>query len=142
MFEIYSNFTTSNPQKMMEEYRKVISKDFVYDEAGTGMVYNTHDDFFNAFKGWKNGFSDAKFTLHRTTRNGNIVFHELTCTGTHDGLFPMPGYETTASGNVVANRCVMILEFNKDGKVKKCTLYFDNFGMMKAIGALPVARKD
>mmetsp|Transcript_29925 Transcript_29925/g.43587 ORF Transcript_29925/g.43587 Transcript_29925/m.43587 type:complete len:174 (+) Transcript_29925:484-1005(+) len=140
--EIYNNFTTSNPQKMMEEYKKILSRDFVYDEAATGMVYDTHEKFFTSLKEWKNCFSDSTFTLHRTTRNGNIVFHELTCTGTHDGLFNMPGYETTASGNVITTCCVMILEFNKDGKVKKCTNYFDTFGMMKAMGALPASRKD
>uniref|UniRef100_A0A7S4VLS1 SnoaL-like domain-containing protein n=1 Tax=Ditylum brightwellii TaxID=49249 RepID=A0A7S4VLS1_9STRA len=142
MLEIYNNFKKEYPKTMMTEYKKILSSDFVYDEVGTGMMYNSQEGFFDSLKGWKNAFPNDKITIRRTIRNGNIVFHEITCTGKHDGLFNMPGYDTTASGKDVKVREVMILDFDKAGKVKKCTLYFDTFGMMKAIGAVPAARME
>eukprot|EP00957_Ditylum_brightwellii_P054841 4156398-Ditylum_brightwellii.AAC.1 len=66
----------------------------------------------------------------------------MTCIGKHDGLFNMSRHKTTAAGNVVITYCVMILKFNKDGKVKKYIHYFVTFGMIKAAGALLAAYKD
>jgi len=80
------------------------------------------------------GFPDIQGEIVRMVDMGDgWVLTEAVFTGTHDG----PYLGVPATGNPMINRVAWLIQVDADGLTTAFHIYFDNFGVLVQIGAIP-----
>lgn len=83
-----------------------------------------------------NAFSDLKWTVTDQYVSDDTVVTEEVAEGTHDGTLVTPQGELPATSTRVATRICEVSRV-QGGEIVSLHLYWDNLGLMQALGAIP-----
>lgn len=122
-----------------EYMTSLLAANCVYDEVGTGRRAKGHTEILEGMKGWANAFRDVKGTVISTLERGDTVVLEITWRGTHNGPLDGPMGRIPPSGKSVDTRAVQVYSCEGD-RVVEIRHYFDQFDMLRQIGAIPTER--
>jgi steroid delta-isomerase-like uncharacterized protein len=85
---------------------------------------------------WADAFPDSGYTVEHVTVDGDTVVIESVFRGTHLGTLADPSGDLPASGrSVEARSCHAVVV--REGVVREVRMYFDVFGFLAQLGALP-----
>jgi steroid delta-isomerase-like uncharacterized protein len=101
-----------------------------------GMMLRGHDNVMHVVRAFWEALPDAEITVDEHFAAGDVVVHEGTLAGTHQGTFRSPGGEIPATGNAVTLRYAAIKRFH-DGRLVSEHLYFDQLEFLQQLGAAP-----
>jgi steroid delta-isomerase-like uncharacterized protein len=118
-----------------EKYRAIQTPDATYDELAT-QRHLDRDGGIEAAKAWKAAFPDAKGTITNSFAGGDQVTLEITWVGTHTGSMLTPTGAIPASGKRVDVKAVQVVRVKGD-QIAAVKQYFDLFGLLQQIGAIP-----
>lgn len=109
------------------------TKDYVYEEIGSGRRTTGIDEFIAVAKAWRQGLPNAKGTITNTVSSGDQVVLEITWVGDHTGKLPTPMGDIPATGRHTVTRAVEVVEFDGD-KIKAARHYLDLVTFMAQLG--------
>lgn len=115
-----------------ERYEKILTRDSVYDEVGTGRRAEGREEIIELFKGWKQTMPDAAGTVTSAVASGNEVVLEVTWKGTMTG----PWGDTPATGRGQTTRAALFLSFTGDA-ISGSRQYFDSLALLQELGVMP-----
>jgi steroid delta-isomerase-like uncharacterized protein len=107
--------------------------DVVYEDVTLGAVNHGKSELRAFGEAFIAGFPDVTFELTSKFATGMQGGVEWVMRGTHRG--DMPGMPAT--GKKVEVRGASILEFAEDGKIRRCSDYWDMATLLKQLGLMP-----
>jgi|ERR671936_343653 steroid delta-isomerase-like uncharacterized protein len=119
-----------------EKTRALTAPDGVYEETATNRRLVGVNDIEQAFRGWRTAFPDAKGTITKAFAFGNTAVLEIVWEGTQRGELSGPLGTIPPSGKRVTVKAAQVVTV-EGGKIKETHHYFDMFGMLMQIGAMP-----
>jgi steroid delta-isomerase-like uncharacterized protein len=121
-------------------WRKLHTPNIVYEEVATGQRMTGPDEILTGLRGWRDAFPDVKGTVTNLVVGDDEVAAEVEWKGTHRGTLQTPFGTVPASGKENTTRAMLILRVEKD-RIVSNRHYFDFYGMLRQIGALPAMLK-
>jgi steroid delta-isomerase-like uncharacterized protein len=120
-------------QKDWNAVRSNITRDFIYDEVGTGRKVQGADQTIALFQGWAEAIPDSKATFDNVVASGNTVLLEVTWRGTHTGPLQTPKGSFPPTGKKIELRACAVVEL-LNGKAKLQRHYFDMATLLQQLG--------
>ncbi|HEY3079910.1 MAG TPA: ester cyclase [Chloroflexota bacterium] len=119
-----------------DRFRANLAADAVYDELATGRRVQGADKVTEVSWSWRQAFPDARGTITNALASGETAVLEILWEGTQTGALATPGGELPASGRRVRIPAVQVIRVS-GGKLQEGRHYFDMFGMLQQLGAVP-----
>ncbi|MEM7159369.1 MAG: ester cyclase [Myxococcota bacterium] len=117
-----------------EAFRATLCDDVEYIEVAFGRRTTTADEMVESAFAFLPVWPNVQAEVINAFASGDQGAVELRWKGTHTGTFEMPGLRLPPSNHEFDFKAVMIVE-GREGKVARCTYYFDVFGMFQNMGA-------
>ncbi len=118
----------------MDKLTSLFTDDCVYEDVTMGVVNHGKQELKAFGEGFFTVFSDVKFNLQSSFVTSNWAGCEWIMVGTQSG--EMPGLPNT--GKSVNVRGASILQL-QDGKITRCSDYWDMATLLKQLGLMPGA---
>ena len=138
----------------MEEQAKQLAKQFVeaFNEQDAealknlftpdtewvvpGANFRGRDQVADLERAFWQAFPDGRRTIDRLVAEGSTVVEQGSFTGTHTGMFHLPGGAIPPSGNRVEFSYVVVLDV-RGGQIATKHFYLDIHGLLLQLGAVP-----
>ena len=120
-----------------ERLRELTAVDAIYDESATNRRVQGVPEIEKAFRGWRTAFPDAHGTITKALSLGDTAVLEIVWEGTHRGELSGPLGTIPPSGKRISVKAAQLVTV-EGGKIIETHHYFDIFGMLAQIGAVPV----
>jgi steroid delta-isomerase-like uncharacterized protein len=119
-----------------DQWKKLHAPNVVYEEIATDRHLTGHDEVLKAFKGWRTAFPDLKGKVSDIVVGEHEVVCQVEWKGTHKGELKAPFGTIPPSGKTNTTKAMIFMKVEKD-KIVLNRQYFDFYGMLRKIGALP-----
>lgn len=123
-----------------DQWRKLHTPNILYEEVATGRRMTGPDEILTGLKAWREAFPDLTGTITNLVVGDNEVAAEVEWKGTHRGMLKTPFGTIPASDKVNTTKAMLVLEVEKD-RIVSDRHYFDFYGMLRQLGALPETLK-
>ena len=131
--EIIDGFNAGDTKR----FRTVLADNCFYDEVATQRGCRGADNIVEFWEGWRKAMSNINGTVTNTMTCGNNVVFEVNWKGTLDGEFTGPTGTIKPTGKTQMTRACLVFTTDGDNKIAECKHFFDMFGFMQQVGALP-----
>ena len=116
-----------------DKIRSLLSPNAVYTEPATGRRLQGQAQIIEAFKDWRNAFSDLKGDVKNIFAHDKYVIAEVEWKGTHNGTLRGPMGEIAATFKPCTVRSAEVFELEGE-VVKENRNYFDLLTMLQQLG--------
>ncbi|HSG08194.1 MAG TPA: ester cyclase [Longimicrobiales bacterium] len=123
-----------------DRWRKLHASNIVYEEIATGQKLIGHDEILTGLKAWREAFPDLKGTVKNLLVGEDQAVVEVEWSGTQKGNLMTPFGTIPPSGRSNVTRAMLVLRVEKD-RIVSDRHYFDFYGMLRKLGALPETLK-
>ena len=119
-----------------KRWRELHAPNVVYEEIATERRTTGPDEILVGLKGWRQAFPDLKGTIKNLIVSDDQAVLEVEWNGTHKGELKTPFGVVPPTGRQNITKAMLILRMENDLIVSD-RHYFDFFGMLRKMGALP-----
>jgi steroid delta-isomerase-like uncharacterized protein len=118
----------------LDQVLALYTDDCIYEDVPFGAINHGKEELRSFGDGIISGFPDVAFEMTSGFLAGSWAGGEWTMTGTHTGDLP----DLPATGKAISVRGSSIIEL-RDGKIHRCSDYWDLATFLRQIGAMPTA---
>jgi steroid delta-isomerase-like uncharacterized protein len=109
------------------------AEDMVYVDHARGLTVRGKAEVAALLRGWKTAMSNAQVTDATYIDAGDTVIAQFVGRGVQDGpMGPFP-----PSGKAATLPYCEIMKFNARGEIQHITAYYDQLGLLAALGHVP-----